>query len=431
MNEIIVQASHDTGACYGVTKCAEIVFELGKMVRGEGLQVLEKRMESMDPDENEINKFLGTEQADGIKTKRVYEQVKHEVTKRVRMLINTELNDIDLVRAINVKVIPVEAYPMNVCKFSNRELKELDQVIKRKMRSSNILGKQGSDERLYLKREDGGRGIKSMRDVYQETRLRVACYMACLTNSWIRAAWRREMMKEENAIVTEAVKIMEDVGFRIQFEEGSISINGEVIEGGWKPAWRRLKEKWKKGVKARRIESYQAKEQQSKVYSEPGKECRLWLTQNLNPRKTETIMMMLEQMVETRSWKQTRGLMEDERCRVCFQHSETVEHLVAGCQKLANSEYLSRHNRALRILAAAWAKEHGLIGQDVVWYKQQWDRGTVFENERAKLVCDFEFHLRKTTTSRRPDLILETKEDRKILICDMACRSNRTSIRRE
>ena len=66
------------------------------------------------------------------------------------------------------------------------------------------------------------------------------------------------------------------------------------------------------------------------------------------------------------------------------------------------------------ILAVAWAKEHGWIGQDVVWYEQRWDRGTVFKNERAKLVWDFEFHLCKTTTSRRPDLILETKEDRKI-----------------
>ena len=130
VNKIIVQASHDTGACYGVAKCAKIVFERGKMVRGEGLQVLEEHMESMDPDENEIYNFLGIEQADGIKTKRVYERVKHEVTKRVRMLINTELNDINLVRAINAKVIPVAAYPMNVFKFSNRELKELDQVIK-------------------------------------------------------------------------------------------------------------------------------------------------------------------------------------------------------------------------------------------------------------------------------------------------------------
>ena len=112
-------------------------------------------------------------------------------------------------------MIPVAACLMNVYKFSNGELKELDQVIKPEMRSSNILRKQGSDERLYLKREDGGRGIKSVRDVYQEKRLRVACYMACSTNSWIQAAWRREMMKEENAIVTEAVKIMEDVGVRI------------------------------------------------------------------------------------------------------------------------------------------------------------------------------------------------------------------------
>ena len=32
VNEMIVQASHDTGACYGVEKCAEIVFEHGKMV---------------------------------------------------------------------------------------------------------------------------------------------------------------------------------------------------------------------------------------------------------------------------------------------------------------------------------------------------------------------------------------------------------------
>ena len=37
VNEIIVQASHDTGTCYGLSKCAEILFEHGKMVQGEGL----------------------------------------------------------------------------------------------------------------------------------------------------------------------------------------------------------------------------------------------------------------------------------------------------------------------------------------------------------------------------------------------------------
>ena len=57
--------------------------------------------------------------------------------------------------------------------------------------------------------------------------------------------------------------------------------------------------------------------------------------------------------------------------RRCTQHSETVEHLVAGCTKLAKSEYLTRHNRALMILAVASAKQHELVDQEAVWYEQR------------------------------------------------------------
>ena len=52
------------------------IFEHGKIVRGEGLQVLGKRMKTMDSDENKIYKFLGIEQTDGIQTKTVFERVK-------------------------------------------------------------------------------------------------------------------------------------------------------------------------------------------------------------------------------------------------------------------------------------------------------------------------------------------------------------------
>ena len=215
---VIVQASHDTGACYGISKCVEIVFKRGKMARGEELEILEERIKAIDPDENEVYKFLGIEQADGIKTKKDFELVQGEVNKRVKILTSTELNNVNLVRAINTKLIPVAAYPMNVCKFTDGELKELDQVIKRELRSKNMLGKQSSNDRLYLIREDGGKGIKSLRDIYKETRLRVACYFTCLENNWIKAAWRRENIKEENSIVEEAMKTMGDVEVEIQFE---------------------------------------------------------------------------------------------------------------------------------------------------------------------------------------------------------------------
>ena len=136
-------------------------------------------------------------------------------------------------------------------------------------------------------------------------------------------------------------------------------------------------------------------------------------------------MTMLEQMVETRSWKAARGLTQDKRCRVCYERDETIEHLVAGCKVLANNEYLSRHNRALMIMAVAWAKEYELVSKGTIWYSERWEQGTVMENDKGKLVWDFEFHLRKTTTAKRPDLILKDKEKKKIWICDMACPQQR------
>ena len=84
--------------------------------------MLQERMKTMEPGQKEIYKFLGVEQADGIKTKEVYNRVKEEINRRPQILTKTELNDKNLIKAINTKVIPVAAYSMNVCKFTKAEL---------------------------------------------------------------------------------------------------------------------------------------------------------------------------------------------------------------------------------------------------------------------------------------------------------------------
>ena len=80
-SEMSMKLLHRQATIHGVSKYAKIVFKCGMVVRGEGSEVLEERMKTMDPDENEIYKFLGIEQADGIKTKKVFERVKGEVNK--------------------------------------------------------------------------------------------------------------------------------------------------------------------------------------------------------------------------------------------------------------------------------------------------------------------------------------------------------------
>ena len=114
INKMIVQVSNDTGVCCRVAKCAEVAYERGKMVKSEGLQVLNEKMKTIDPDENKIYKFLGVEQAHGIKRKEVYYRLKEEISRRMNIITRTELNEKNLVKAINTKVISVAAYPVFV-----------------------------------------------------------------------------------------------------------------------------------------------------------------------------------------------------------------------------------------------------------------------------------------------------------------------------
>ena len=105
-----------------------------------------------------------------------------------------------------------------------------------------MLGKQASDERLYLKREKGRKGLKLPKGMYKETRLCVVWYTAKSANQWIEAAWRKETIKKENTIVVESVKMMEEVGVRLRFEEKSIRLcDGGINEREWKPTWWKVK----------------------------------------------------------------------------------------------------------------------------------------------------------------------------------------------
>ena len=91
----------DTGACYGVKKCAEVIFKDGKMVKGEGLNILQERMSVLDPEKKEVYKFLGCEQRDKIDVKMVKKRVKEEIRKRAKQLVKRNLNDKHLMQAIN------------------------------------------------------------------------------------------------------------------------------------------------------------------------------------------------------------------------------------------------------------------------------------------------------------------------------------------
>ena len=86
------------------------------MIKEEGFAVLEERMDALDPNKNEIYKFLGHKQANKIDVKRIMESVKKEIRRRMNHLTGLNLNDKNMMKAIKCQVISVAGYITNVCK---------------------------------------------------------------------------------------------------------------------------------------------------------------------------------------------------------------------------------------------------------------------------------------------------------------------------
>ena len=121
-------------------------------------------------------------------------------------------------------------------------------VIKKELRIKNMHGRQSSDERLYMKRHHGGRGLKSMKDVFQETKVRIATYMSMSESRWIEIAWKRECDSEYCSVKREAEQTLDECGLEATFTEKGVTLNGEDLAGPWKTCWRKLKEGMKKGM---------------------------------------------------------------------------------------------------------------------------------------------------------------------------------------
>ena len=95
-----------------------------------------------------------------------------------------ELNDKKLMNTMNTRVLPITTYSMNVIKYTKEEINALEMIIKNCLRENKMHSPQGSDERLYLPRNLGGRGLKSVKDAYEETKIRILCYLFCNQNPW-------------------------------------------------------------------------------------------------------------------------------------------------------------------------------------------------------------------------------------------------------
>ena len=97
------------------------------------------------------------------------------------------------------------------------------------------------------------------------------------------------------------------------------------------------------------------------------------------------------------------GQEVSEKCRMCEERDDSIAHLIAECKKLAQKEYKQRHDNITRIVHLGLCQKFGLV-DEVKWYSHK--PAGVLENERYKILCDFNIQTNHVIQHRRTDIVV-------------------------
>jgi len=101
---------------------------------------------------------------------------------------------------------------------------------------------------------------------------------------------------------------------------------------------------------------------------------------------------------------------------MCYKESETIGHIISGCEVSAKSEYVDRHNKAEAYLHWNICKNLVIRTSDK-WYDHQAD--TVSTTETHTVLWDMAVQTDRHISANRPDIIFKDNMNSTCKLIDM------------
>ncbi|XP_051931065.1 uncharacterized protein LOC127607055 [Hippocampus zosterae] len=366
--------SSDIGMSFGLEKCSRMVTKRGRVVRTEGVSLPEGTIADIE----DSYKYLGIPQANGNLELATRKAATAKYLQRVRQVLRSQLNGKNKTRAINSYALPVIRYPAGIIRWPKEEIQSTDVKTRKLLTMHGGFHPKSSTLRLYASRKDGGRGLVSVRATVQDETSKLHEYIKekAPTDDVLRECLRQWGTEDE------------------ALEEG--------------PSW---EDKPLHGMYHRTITEVA---DLKKSYQ--------WLERTGLKDSTEALILAAqEQALSTRAIEaQIYHTRQDPRCRLCKEAPETIQHITAGCKMLAGKAYMERHNQVAGIVYRNICAEYGLETPRSKWETPP----KVVENDRAKILWDFQIQTDKMVMANQPDIVIIDKGQRKAVVVDIAVPSD-------
>ena len=383
--EVLVQTiriiTEDMRMEFGIDKCGMVNLVKGKTIQTEGITL---------PDDRTIKdigltpyKYLGILESDNINHQEMKTTIRKEYISRVKAILKSKLNSGNMVKAINTWAVPVIRYSAGIVDWTKEDLENIDRKTRKLMTINKALHPRACVARLYITRSEGGRGMQSVEECVNIERRELGQYLKHSQEEWLTMAWNEKV----------------------------ISVDEEP-------------EMYKERIENQRKEEWENKPMQGQ-YQRQTKEIAQdgswqWLTRGELKKETEGMLMAAQDQALRTRYIQNRidgQTSISPVCRKCEQKMETINHIISECPALAQNEYKRRHDTVAKALHWKICKEFNIPCSEN-WYNHTPEK--VVENNKAKILWDYDVRTDHVIQARRPDLILINKEDQKVSLIDVA-----------
>ena len=371
---------------FGLEKCASVEVRKGGKAAFNGISL--PSGDQIQGLEDEGYKYLGILEANNILHKEMKGLVSTEYLRRTRKILKSQLHGRFCVQAINTWAVPVVRYGAGILNWTAEELRGLDIKTRKLMRLHGAHHPQGDVDRLYVPRQQGGRGLHSIEEVVR---------------------------REENALTTfvHRSKDTEIVKLKDFFVQDKILLGKEIDKAADKSQCaERRSDRW-----SSKVMHGQFPRQMKDLADETSWN---WLTEQDLKKETEGLLIAAQdQALRTNYIKHKIDKIPGSSplCRLCRSHNETLDHILNGCPKLSQTDYKARHDKVSAAIHWSLCKEYG-FSCPKKWYEHRAEK--VLENEEVKLLWDFHVQSDHVIEHCRPDLLLVKKKTKEATIIDIA-----------
>ena len=108
---------------FELEKYAKITFKRGKLYHLQNL-VIDTNREIQELEQGETYKYLGIEETEGIQHQQMKERLKQEYSRRLRMILKSELNARNKITAIGAFPVPILRYSFGIINWRIEEIKK-------------------------------------------------------------------------------------------------------------------------------------------------------------------------------------------------------------------------------------------------------------------------------------------------------------------